>query len=73
MSPLDRESIQKRMSKLQSVISKLDDCAGVSQKKFVADSMLQDIDLKEVYRNFKKAPDVFQKFADCYIKFLDKH
>lgn len=32
-----------------------------------------DIDLRKVYQNLKKAPSVFQQFADCYIKFLEKH
>lgn len=32
-----------------------------------------DIDLRKVYRHLKKAPDIFQQFADYYIKFLEKH
>lgn len=31
------------------------------------------MDLKKVYTYLKQAPDVFQQFADCYIKFLDSH
>ena len=32
-----------------------------------------EIDLKKVHKYLKGAPSIFQKFADCYIKFLGKH
>jgi len=30
------------------------------------------IDLKEVYRNLQKSPDIFRKFAEHYLEFLEK-
>lgn len=30
------------------------------------------VDLKKVYQNLQKAPDIFRKFAKAYLKFLDK-
>jgi len=31
------------------------------------------LDMKQVYQNLQKAPDVFRKFAKCYIEFLEKN
>lgn len=142
MSPLDRESVQKRLLKLRDTITELSEYAKASQKEFMADGMLHDavmynltvsieaitdignhflsavfqksakdsedilrllgevgvvpkktiqenrgmagfrnilvheyadIDLKKVYTYLNGAPGIFQKFVDCYIKFLDKH
>ena len=142
MSPLDKETIQKRLLKLRQIISSLHLYAQETQKNFITDSMLSDasmyqltigieividignhilsesfqksaedytavlqllgevgiapkkmieanknmagfrnilvhdyieVDIKKVYKYLQKAPDVFQQFADCYIKFLDKH
>lgn len=30
------------------------------------------IDLKQVYRNLQEAPDIFRKFAEHYLEFLEK-
>lgn len=30
------------------------------------------VDLKQVYQNLQKAPDIFRKFAKYYLEFLDK-
>ncbi len=30
------------------------------------------LDMKQVYQNLQKAPDIFRKFAKCYIEFLEK-
>lgn len=32
-----------------------------------------EVDMKQVYRNFQKAPDIFRKFAQYYINFLEKN
>ncbi|MBU3965325.1 DUF86 domain-containing protein [Patescibacteria group bacterium] len=31
------------------------------------------LDIKQVYQNLQKSPDIFRKFAKYYIKFLEKH
>lgn len=31
-----------------------------------------EVDLKQVYQNLQKAPDIFRKFAKYYLKFLEK-
>ena len=31
------------------------------------------IDMKQVYQNLQKAPDVFREFAKCYVEFLEKN
>lgn len=31
------------------------------------------LDMKQVYQNLQKAPDVFRKFAECYVEFLEKN
>ena len=31
------------------------------------------IDMKQVYQNLQKSPDVFRKFAECFVEFLEKN
>jgi len=31
------------------------------------------LDMKQVYQNLQKAPDIFNKFAKCYVDFLEKN
>lgn len=31
------------------------------------------LDMKQVYQNLQKAPNVFRKFAKCYVEFLEKN
>jgi uncharacterized protein YutE (UPF0331/DUF86 family) len=31
------------------------------------------LDMKQVYQNLQKAPDIFNKFAKCYVEFLEKN
>ena len=31
------------------------------------------LDMKQVYQNLQKAPDVFREFAKCYVEFLEKN
>lgn len=58
--------------------------AGVIPKKFAKENvdmarfrnlLIHDyikVDLKQVYQNLQKAPDIFRKFAKYYLEFLEK-
>lgn len=77
------EIFQTRGASYEEVISKLGE-AKVLPEKFAKENegmarfrnlLIHDyikVDLKQVYQNLQKAPDIFRKFAKYYLKFLEK-
>ena len=142
MSPINKETVDKKLILLDEVLEKLQDIKALSQENFMSDFFIHDtairnlvlgieivtdignhillevfhssadtykdvvltlgeaevpprsgseennaladfrnliihaygsLDMKQVYQNLQKAPDVFREFAKCYVEFLEKN